>query len=731
MSRSKFWRNGACRRVDTLGLPLALLLELMVGSAYSARAMADAPSLDNQLEEVVVTARKREESLHDVPVAVTAVSGDTLKRTGVTQIEGLIGTVPSLSTSQNQTFGPLPNQRFLVLRGVGATASNEPAVGTFVDGVYEPSLGFNANYLDVERVEILQGPQGALFGRNTEGGAVSIVTRKPDEQFRGRLDLNLARFGTYGAAGSISGPVADKVFAGAALQYETSDGFLKNGVVNGRADDTQKVSGRFTLRLAPREDFEAIFRLEAFGNRFGYLGWGVPDDGSEQYVVLDAEKVTSTENSTGASLTLNYDMSGLRLTSITGFNRITTHYWYDLSGNGDANNFQDQRTGQSLLSQELRLTNGTDKKVQWLAGLYYFYEKFDQRRNFVSETCSACVFPPVFDPTNVVLEDTEFTRPGWAVFGQVTYHPVDRVDLTLGGRYSYETARAQQAGVIFVPGVGADDRYDGNHSRSFTNFSPSASATYHWSGDAMTYASISRGFKSGGYDKYPGSTAAVGIPFQSETSTNYEIGTKAFLFDRRVDVSAAIFYVDLRNQQLATTVISPVTNLPVGVTANVGASSSRGAQLELAWSPAPALRFSANSSYTKTRFDRLESAVGSLQVGDAFPYVPKVTASAQIDYTQSLSEGLKLVWTVSDRYVGDHYNGNGAAPFDPILQIPSYSVLDARLALRSASWEVIAYADNALDKFNVSSRYQPVFQTYTRASVLPPLVYGVRATYRW
>ena len=714
-----------------LGFTLGLYSLLAAGSGWADTPAVAGSEASNKLDEIVVTARKREESLNDVPVAVTAVTGDSLEQAGIGSVEGLIGTVPGLATSQNQTFGPLPNQTFLVLRGVGATSSNEPAVGTFVDGVYEPSLGFNVGYLDVERVEVLRGPQGDLFRRNTEGGAVSIVTRLPGADFRGRLDAGAGEFGTYEMGASMSGPVADDVFAGVALRYESSDGFLRNTTLGQDADNTQKISGRVTLRATPTADFEAILRLEAFGNRYGYLGFGVPDDGARRYIVLDAEKVPSTDNSSGASLTLNYNMGGAKLTSITGYNHINTHYWYDFSSDGDAGNFQAQQTGQSLLSEELRLSGSIDKSIDWLAGLYYFYEKLDQHRNFATDQCTQCVFPPVFNPSNVVLEDTEFSRPGGAVFTQLTYHPTDRIDLTVGGRYSYETARARQAGTIFVPGVGADDQYDGSHSTSYSNFSPTGSVTYHWTPDVMSYLTVSRGYKSGGYDKYPGSSAAVGIPFQSETSTNYELGTKSSLLDRRLNITAALFYIDLRNQQLATTVISPVTRLPVGVTANAGASSSRGAETELEWMPIPALRLSASASYVDTRFDRLDSPVGSLSVGDAFPYVPKVTASEQADITQPLPGSLSLVFTAANRFVGSHYNGNGAAPFDPILPIPSYSVLDLRLALRSPAWEVAVYLNNALDRFNISTVYQPAFEPFTRANVLPPRMAGIRASYRW
>ncbi|ABQ67946.1 TonB-dependent receptor [Rhizorhabdus wittichii RW1] len=707
----------------------ASLMALCAPAAHAQQAAAGVATGGDG--DIIVTARKREETLLDVPVAVSAFSGVKLEASGIANVSNLIGEVPSLFTTQNQTFGPAPNQTYLVLRGVGATSSNDPAVGTFLDGVYQTSLNFDQGFLDLERVEILRGPQGTLFGRNTQGGALNIVTAKPDGNFRFKLQGEAAEFDSYKLGGSASGPVVeDKLFAGMAVQYSRTDGYLHNVTLDRKQDNSNKLAGRFTLRATPSDTLEVILRIEGSRSRYGYLGFGVPDDGSKRYVTLDGEKRTSHDHGYGGSLTVNYTFDGAVLTSITGASKTKSRYWFDFDSGPDLGNFQDQRTNQSLVSEELRLASDGSGPLTWLAGLYYFDETHDQDRNFAQGQCSACVFPPIFDPANRVLEQTKLSRDGWAAFGQASYD-LGRLDLTLGARYARETSKAHQAGLIFLPGIGANDSFDGTNKASFKNFSPMASLAMHWTDDVMTYATVARGYKAGGFDKYPGSSAAVGIPFGNETSLNYEIGTKGSLLDRKLTFSLVGFLIDIHDQQLASTVISPTTGVPVGVTTNVGSSRSKGVEFELQLRPVAGLMLRGNTAYVDAKFRKITSPVGTHQVGDRLPFVPKWTAAAGGDYTIALSDALKLTGSIDYSYVGSHYIGNGAAPFDPILPIKSYDSADARLTVAGARWDLTLFVNNVFDSFNITRRFAPAFQTYTRATVAPPRQFGVRAGFHY
>ena len=735
----------ASREIGLVRVSNAWVIALLLAD-FSAAALAQSgsttqpatessPTNDTgrELTEIVVTARKKEETLLNVPASITAITGTALEQSGTQNVSQLIGIVPGLFKTQNQTFGPAPSQTFLVIRGVGATAASDPAVGTFVDGVYQTSLAFDADLIDVENVEVLRGPQGALFGRNTEGGAINIITRMPSSDFSAKVQADLGSFDTSKISAMVSGPIVDeKFFASAAFEYARSDGYLENITLGEHQDDSHKYLGRTTLRFIPIDDLEIIVRGNAASSWLGYVGYGVPDDGTERYVTLDNQKVPSTIDNYGASTTINYKLAGMELTSITGYTRVRTNYWFDFDSSASAGGSQNQITGQQSTSEELRLSGSIGRWADWLVGYYDFGEDYDQVRHFViGPDCDGCTVPGFFSPDNYVLEEANFVRRGDAEFAQMVFHPLEKLDITAAARYSSERVVARQAGIIRLPALPAFDSFDGTNAKRFDNFSPSGSISYHWTPSVTNYVTVSEGYKPGGYDKYPGSSAAVGIPFGSETSTNYEAGIKAELFGRRVFVQSDVFDVKIKNQQLATTVTSPTTGIPVGATANVGKSSSRGFEFEGAVYPIRDLRLSVSTAYVDARFDEFASPIGTLKPGDAFPYVPPWTGSMQAEYTQHLSGEQAVTLGSYYNYVDAHYNGDGNPPFDPMLHVPHYETLDMRVMWRAQPVELSVFVNNVTDRYNITSRYQPVFWTYTRNIVLPPRSFGVRASYSW
>ncbi|PXA88110.1 TonB-dependent receptor [Nostoc sp. 3335mG] len=693
-------------------------------------AATTSPIADSGLSgDIVVTARKKNETLLNVPVSVTALRGDQLERAGVKSVSGLIGTVPSLFQSQNTTFGPSPNQTFLVIRGVGATASNDPAVGTFVDGVYQPSLAFDSTFLDVQRVEVLRGPQGALFGRNTEGGAVSISTVVPGNETHIKLLAEGGSFNTFNFGGTVSTPiVADKLFVGLSGQYSHTDGYLENVTLGEHQDNSNKYAIRGTLRATPTDNLEIVLRGGYSKDKLGYAGFGVPDDGSHRYITLDEAKIPSHATTYNASGTVNYTLGKIKLTSITGFNKTKTYFYYDFDSAPYLGNFEGQQASQRLFSEELRASGSIGSHIDWLIGYYHFNEVYNQNRRVMFLTCGACTVPAYFNPGNNIHDETTFDRTGDAGFGQIIVHPVRKLDVTFGARYSTEDSKARQAGTKILPGVNVNNIYDGSFSDRFNNFSPSGSIAYHWTPDLTTYVTVSKGFKPGGFDKFPGSSAAIGIPFRSETSTNYEAGIKAKLLDGRLYIQTDGFYVKLNNQQLATSVVSPVTGLPVGATANVGRSSSRGFEFEGTFNPVRELRLSVNTAYVDATFDHFDAKVGTLVAGDSFPFVPKWTVAAQAEYTQHVTDKADLTYGLSFKHVGAHYNGTGAPPFDPVLQVPSYSIIDAKITFHQGPVDLTVYVNNIANKFAITSKYQPPLYLFMRDTVLPPRQFGARAT---
>lgn len=715
MKRDWAWRAFASVAVIPLFVPLE----------------ASAQGAPEDVEEITVTARKREESLQDVPVAVSAFSGDGLAQKGIESSEGLVGRVPSLSFSQNQTFGPTKSETYIVLRGIGATAALESSVAVFIDGVYQPKMNFDAGFLDLERMEVLRGPQGALFGRNTQGGALNLVTHKPDAEFRGKVQAEAGSYSTLKLKGSASGPLSDQVFLGVSGAVEQTDGYFDNVTLGKHQDKGGRGSARATLRALPSDTFEVILTAGFSHAWGGQLGAGVPEDGAK-YKIFDGEVRNLKDNVRNAALTMNWDLGPATLTSITGAVKTETAVFWDWDGSAVANgNFQSQKIDQSIVSEEVRLaSNPGNGNIDWLAGLYFFRSVYDQDRDFGLADGTGSTFPPIFSPDNVVDEQARFVNRGFAVFGQATWRPVENLDLTVGGRYSREKVKSRQWGSVIVVNLGSSEIFDTRADATFSRFSPMASVSYRWNDNIMTYATIAEGFKAGGFQKYPASNIASGIPFDNELSMNYEVGIKSSLLDRKLTFNAAAFVVKVKDQQLGT--IREIGGIPVESIDNVGRSTSQGFEIETTARPFPGLSFSGSFSYVDAKFDKyFNPGTGVDRAGERIPYVPKWSGSAQLDYTHAVGGGLDLVWTAQYRYVGSSIAGNGAPPFDPFLDIDSYDIWDASVRLESDRWELALFVDNLFDEYNISRKWAAPFQTVIYETPLPPRHIGVRATLKW
>lgn len=671
------------------------------------------------LEEIVVTARKRTETLQEVPLSVSVVSGLEIENLGLQDVTDLYGRVPALYFAKGSITNPTASNNYLIIRGIGWNAGLEPAVGVFIDGMYVPQMGYDLSFLDVERVEVLRGPQGTLFGRNTQGGALNIVTRKPDEEVHGNVRLEYADFDSLRATAALRGPLGDEVFAGVSADYAKTDGYIRNAVTGEDAIPSERLSARGVVRSTPTEDLEILVVADASIKSYNEMVRGVPI-GPETYETFADQEEDDQAINAGMHLNVDYRFANdITLTSITGYREAEADVWVDtdsrvtdqtveiiapvppfvinpVANHGAATPYvQDAE----YLSQELRLA-GSSEAFAWQAGAYYFDQKESQfLRRFLS--------PGVAFPFGVYIDQIYSTdRDGWAIFGQASYRPSERLELTAGARYTEEDIHFYGRR-LFVAGGNPNPPFLPDSEDSADNVSLMASLSYAFSDNVNTYLTYAEGWKAGGFNRAP-ANMFNNRPYDDETSENYELGIKANFADSRLILNASLFYIDIQDQQVFN--FLPATGpgeVPTSAIENAVSSRVRGAELELSAVPIDGFTFTANVAYDDTEYEdyvrRFSATDQFVMDGLDFENTPELTYYVSLDYEVSASDSNRLEFLLNWRYIGDvviQDNFIGAVSSNQSF-IPSYDRLDGRISLiHNDSWRFTLFCDNILDSFD-------------------------------
>lgn len=726
---------------------------LLVGA--TAAAMPAGAAEPGALDEVVVTARKRAETLIDVPLAVSAIDGATLESQGITNVTDTYSLVPNLYFTAAGGASPTSDYQYLTIRGVGFNGGLEPAVGVFIDGMYQPQIGFDTSFVDAERIEVLRGPQGTLFGRNTQGGALNIVTRKPGNEFEGRVELEGGRFGTYRGLFSAMGPMTETLSGGVTLQYGSTDGYARNVTLN-RDYFSKQLVGRGTLVWKPNDRFTGTLTVDGSRRDMKELGLGVPLSCECYDALADQLGPDDYKDSDGAQLNIDWKLSdAVTLTSITGRRTVKSQFQWDwdakvsdltpvtLNAQTVTNAppivpisvapqpitvrgvFQLQAMKQEFTSQELRLA-GTGR-VDWLAGAYWFKQDMLQPREVDLGQAGAGVIPPLY-----IRERFTEKRDGWAGFGQVTFKPMEKLELTLGSRYSKENADTGGQRVINISNV-AIRAFLKTNEFSADNVSSMASLSWKFAPNANAYVTWSQGWKAGGINRYP-SRAGQDLPYNDEKSTNVDLGLKASWLDGRLTTNVALFNVDIKEQQTLNVVPDPNGLTPITVIANAGKSRSRGVEVEVNAAPTDSLRLGLSYGLTDTEFLEFIQ-FGIDRSGDPFWSVPGTTASATADWSVPLGSGPKLDLGLSWQYVSGYNvpDGSTTAPSPDLENRNSgYSRVNFRAGITfDGGWEVSAYVRNLFDTYDYSivgrEAFAPLPFTSSTLYVVPlePRNYGL------
>jgi iron complex outermembrane receptor protein len=522
---------------------LALALVMSMPAASQEGVATDKSGV---LGEVVVTARRIEENLQTTPISVSAFGAEELARLPITRTEDLAAYVPNFNLTRGTSN---PSTLNVTLRGAGegaaGFATSEPPVAFYLDDVYQARLsGINMEFLNIERIEVLRGPQGILFGRNSTSGAVNIITQKPTQDFHFDSLISYGSYDEYKVKAVISGPIVDDRLAASLslVKADQGEGY-KDNVVTGTDQDKLAFDGvRIALNWIGSESFEAgLIAYYSKAENDGFVPIAV-DTGTAQPLTGDfflaqlPNPALGDTKTTGVNVRFAWDMGPVLLKSISAVSSVEDNFRFDLSGGiqrPDGTYFAGfDRTSayeQDQFTQEIQLlSNYSDSRLSWIAGAYYFTEDVEQTLDDVF--LGFLRFP---------LKSYEASTDSYSAFGQVTWQATDRVGLTLGLRHTKEDKDI----------VGSVGTAPLANETSYSATTPKISIAFEYSDDILFFGSIARGFKAGGFNGGGGNVDAISTPFDEENVTSYELGSKSEWFDNRLRMNVTAYFAAYEDLQ--------------------------------------------------------------------------------------------------------------------------------------------------------------------------------------
>lgn len=713
-------------------------LALGATTAHAADPASDAPADDFRISEIVVTATKMgATNLQDTPIAITAFTSDMLDKTGIKDIRDLAGSTPNLMVAQNGAFAQL------YIRGIGSNnvfAGSDPSTTVHVDGVYiaRPAAVFN-NFLDVERIEVLRGPQGTLYGRNSVGGTINVISRLPDNQFRAKAQATFGNFDLYRGEGYISGPILeDKLYASVSAMGSKHDGYFKNIVASGNDRGSEDTWGtRAQVRATPNDALEIVVRADYLKDQGAFVGNQAlllpfrpvangPLDPVTESIRGDWHKVALDSPSTtdryiwGVSGEISYTVSeALVIKSLTAYRKSHLDYVSDT----DATDLHRQETAQkefqNQFSEELNFSGKVDA-FKYVAGLYYFDEHID-----TFSTVTAFNLNRVTNPAPTV--DTK----AWAGYAQGSYDITDQFTAMAGIRYTDEKKDFDQYLNIYtlstgVPNATYPRRYlNEGHYKAWT---PKFGLEFRATEDLMLYASATRGFKSGGFN-FSSGNAAQG--FAPETLWSYEVGFKSEFADKRVRFNGSGFYYDYKNLQVQSFLVPGVTDIT-----NASDATVKGLEFELLAKPVEGLDIGGSLTYLDATYKNYPQAPipgtnPAVTIDASGKYLnssPKWTYNLFAQYTLDLGDSGKA-------FIRGEYGWKDRQFFtvvnDNIQTMASYDLINASIGYTSPDdrWQVIVYGRNLSNtQYLVSTG---TFTAVPSGTPGDPRTYGVRLSFTY
>lgn len=767
----------------TLGAMACAITALAAAEPVSAQAQVE-------LEEVVVTAQRRETSLQTTPVAITAYTGDMLADNKVFTVTDLANSVPAFSLTAGT---PLDVE--LNIRGVTNTRLDaptaDPSIGTFVDGVYHARSGdLNYDFYDLARIEVIRGPQGVLLGKNVVGGALNISTAKPSFDSSAKILFSYGNYDSRMVSGYATGGLTDKLAGRFSFQSRSHSGYARDILHDREVEDLDSIQARAQLLYDAGDDGWVVRGIVEYNkdstnglnsvaveggtvnceqtylrtnctrpwsNLRRFLGITNPRENVAQaipYAGLSAPLQQFMEREgTGVTLDIQKPVGSFVFNSLTNFRKGYGEQVYDQTGAGpealgwdtarwaDFNAFVTatrpagntssglflfaepvgERTEVQAFSQEFRLTSALEaSRFDWIAGVYFKSDDIDKEDNFIGETfLSSVTTGPLANALRTLSGQSRWINNGKnesaAIFGQIGFKFTEGLKLSVGARYTEDKKSGLSRGIAvargdrFLPTDTASltplalppgtDSFTQPYGEEWNKFTPQAIIEWKKSDALFLYATVAKGFKGGGFEDTAATAAAAAVPYNPETVTNYELGFKANLLDRRIRLNATAFKMDYKDLQVTQTNAACLCN----ITQNAAEAKIQGVEVEFEYAVTSALRLSLSGSYVDPKYENfIETAIDPntgqrlVSSGNRLQRTPKEQFSAGIDFTTGLGKWEDaLNFNASYSWQSDLFWNT-----DNIARQRAYGLLDLRVALApsESNWEVALYGKNVADE---------------------------------
>ncbi|WP_448663953.1 TonB-dependent receptor [Sphingomonas sp. CJ20] len=723
----------------------------MLGGITAAPAWAQDSAATIGQEDIVVTAQRREQSLQDVPIAITAVTAATLESQNVQSVEDYFALTPNVSFQSNGSR----DRKDLAIRGISNQLNpyadvRQSTYAFYIDEFNVAAGTSNPQIVDLERIEVLRGPQGTYFGRNAVGGAINVITKKPVNEFEGFATADYSSFNTYRGEGALNVPVIDGVLAvRASGKYEHSDGFIKNINPIGGGNDSEYYSYRAQARLTPTNNFTLDLTYnkshETVGMRNGvptgfvtatwasvYYGKtagniGAPDgvgffpDNSDRVNFNRPQRVGGEfEYVSGRAV---WEVGTVAITGVVGTLRSEVFNYGDVDGGSRDYFYEDLSLVRKSTSGEFRVqSTGNDNFLDWSVGASVGRDTGVMAQSTFhgadSPLCPAS-YAGKCSGLAVTGLDSDSSSDYWAVFGQGTLNLTSKLAATVGVRYSRETVMNDSVTRSNNIVTGINDR-----TAKFDDFSPKFTLSYKVSPDWMVFANASRGFKSGGTQT--SNNVNLSNDFKPETLWDYELGTKFDLFGGKLRVDVTSFYMDWKNvqQTIRFQYIDAVTGLLRSVSgiANAAAAKSYGAEASFDARITPEFTLSGQVGWNKTKFGDYPNALIDGAVinvtGKQLVNAPEWTLGAQAQYKRTIVGDVdgfvRAEWNFRDKMISNpYYYRYNVYPF----LSPSYHNVNLRVGVETDTIRATIYVENLFDAKYFANAYEKAF--YSGVQVEP------------